>query len=177
MTVQQSISPIIAICNHKGGSGKTTTAWHSDALNCRPNAGHLLPRPASWISGRPGHIDQPPGAPGRPHRQPHRDRSPPSPTPSTAHRPPSTTTPLILDYIPADHRLVLGRRQNAGQQPQPSLPGARLRYIEPLRLRPARLPAHRRHHHDQRPGRLHARRHPRHPHRGELGRPPAHAEP
>ena len=54
--------PIIAICTAKGGSGKTTTAWHLASTPSTPTT--LACTAPSCRPRRPGHLDQPPGAPG-----------------------------------------------------------------------------------------------------------------
>ena len=95
--------PIIAICNHKGGSGKTTTAWHlAQALNCT-EPGHL--RRVLLVD-----LDDQATLTNRLAHQAARIGSPIETTPTIADALDGAVPTVyhytpILDYIPADHRL------------------------------------------------------------------------
>ncbi len=122
-------TPIIAICNHKGGSGKTTTAWHlAQALNADDTGtlrrvllvdlddqatltnrlAHQAARIGSPIETQPTIADALDGAP------------------TTVYH----YTP-ILDYIPADHRLAWVAAKMQASSPNHAFLARVLRHVEP----------------------------------------------
>ena len=120
--------PIIAICNHKGGSGKTTTAWHlahtlnaddagmhrvllvdlDDQATLTNRLAHQALRIGSPIETTPTIADALDGA-----------------VPTVYHYTP------ILDYIPADHRLSWVAAKMQASSPNHLYLARVLRHIEP----------------------------------------------
>ncbi len=97
-------TPIIAICNHKGGSGKTTTAWHlAHALNADNNLDAI--RRVLVID-----LDDQATLTNRLAHQAAAIGSPIETTPTIADALDGAPTTIyhytpVLSYIPADHRL------------------------------------------------------------------------
>ena len=119
--------PIIAICNHKGGSGKTTTAWHlAHALNADDAGMHRVLLvdldDQATLTNRLAH-------------QALRIGSPIETTPTIADALDGAVPTVyhytpILDYIPADHRLSWVAAKMQASSPNHLYLARVLRYID-----------------------------------------------
>ena len=122
-------TPIIAICNHKGGSGKTTTAWHlAHALNA-DDAGTL--RRVLLVE-----LDDQATLTNRLAHQAASIGSPIETTPTIADALDGAPTTVyhytpILDYIPADHRLAWVAAKMQASSPNHAFLARVLRHVEP----------------------------------------------
>lgn len=120
--------PIIAICNHKGGSGKTTTAWHlAQALNADDAGMHRVLLvdldDQATLTNRLAHQALRIGSPIE--TQPTIADALDGAVPTVYHYTP------ILDYIPADHRLSWVAAKMQASSPNHLYLARVLRHIEP----------------------------------------------